>query len=1460
MLDPNLLARRRRRRASLLATGLIVLGAPAVATTTASAAAEPTPAAEREPLSLVDTTEKIGPGVTLRHVKTVKRTALRPSANGTSWYDYHVLTADLANGVVSSDLLTGEHVTSTGAISGKADKAGAVAGINGDFFDIGNSGAPHGIAIKGGELLKGQNQGSWGNAGVGQDGIGRTMVDVSLEAKATFGGTEHPIATLNAPNVNSQAPAGSIVAFTPHWGATSRARGVNGATDIAEVLVRDGKVVSVNPTGAGAEAIAKNELYLVGREAGAEAIRALEPGDDVALTYGLKDEIAKQLKFAVGGNRELVRDGEIVPQTDHSIAPRTLIGFKDGGRTMIMVTADGRQAPVDGLTFPEAADLMHRLGAESAVNLDGGGSTTMVARRRGNDRVSVRNSPSDGVERADPNGVGVFVAPGSGKAEELVLTPDEPKVFPGMHRTLDVKAVDSNAVAVPVARGDVRWSAKGGTVSNGLVGAPADAKGTIDVRSTIDGAQTDTKVRVLGPLASLELSSNRLSIPEMASSPVTLRVTGRDVHGYTTPIEATDLDLEYDRSVVRITPDGHHLRVTPHGDGGTVLQVKVAGEEAKLPITVGVETKHILDFEQQDVGDPPKPMWKTSGTAGTAKTLANSPDGLKLTYAKARNFGFTANGSGPEVQPALPGQPLRVRLSVHSTQAVEMSYVTLRQGDGSYVGLYGPSIKPGWQDITVTLPTGTEYPLSFDAFQGIETNGARQADGELTIKSLEVDVAADVEIPPIPALRPDRLVSPDGRTNGEDDWSYATFSDIQFTATDPTLAKVGIAGLERVRATDAEVVVLNGDITDFGEAADVEIARDTLEAGGCQLVPFEQEIGKQLPASKTDESIPCLYVPGNHESYIRGSQGTLDQWKAEFGDAYGTFDHKGTRLILLNSALGNLRGSDFEQLAMLEAALADAATNDDVRNVAVFAHHPTDDPAETKSSQLTDRTEVELLRTLLGDFREKSGKGVSMTGSHAQIAHVDRVEGVPFSVLTSTGKSPYGTPDRGGFTGWTRWAVDRDADADGQWLTADVRAFAQEITLNAPEDVEVGTSSELSGSIVQPSGVQPGSRVVPLTYPMSVRWGGDDALAIGSGSAAADRARQAGKVAILDPVTRKLTGLRTGEVTVSVTNDSMREFTDEASLAPITTEETIQVVANTGPGPKVAMTQPVFAEQPQGSISTPQPITITNDGDQALKIERLSIEAADEGSKGEFLLADGGRTPIEVAPGQSHVVLVRYAPGRENVTSSAELVIADNTAAREHRVTLTGTSLPPNTGKPGEDGQDGAPGEDGQDGQPGQVGAPGQDGAQGPKGDTGGSGAQGLKGDNGTPGPQGPVGATGAQGPKGDKGADGTLSFTTKRTKTAVVRRGRLLRLGFTVRNTTTARVGRSTAKVTVPKRLKVSGRRTLRVKTLRAGQARSVNVRLRVSRKARRGTHTVRVQLKVGGRTVTNRVKVRVR
>jgi exopolysaccharide biosynthesis protein len=86
------------------------------------------------------------------------------------------------------------------------------------------------------------------------------------------------------------------------------------------------------------------------------------------------------------GHEEITqrRDGFVHPG-DPSFAyrwvlkrnPRTIAGIDAQGRT-VLVTVDGRTGQDLGLSIPEAADVARSLGLVDAINLDGGGSTTMV--------------------------------------------------------------------------------------------------------------------------------------------------------------------------------------------------------------------------------------------------------------------------------------------------------------------------------------------------------------------------------------------------------------------------------------------------------------------------------------------------------------------------------------------------------------------------------------------------------------------------------------------------------------------------------------------------------------------------------------------------------------------------------------------------------------------------------------------------------------------------------------------------------------------------------------------------------------------------------------------------------------------------------------------------------------------------------------------------------------------------
>lgn len=116
----------------------------------------------------------------------------------------------------------------------------------------------------------------------------------------------------------------------------------------------------------------------------------------------------------IGGNPTLLENGtETIGDCPASSAfcgrnPRTAIGLDGRGR-VLLVTVDGRQAGSVGMTMDELADLFRYLGATSALNLDGGGSTTMWVRGR------IVNKVSDPSER--PVGSSILIVPGAPEPE-----------------------------------------------------------------------------------------------------------------------------------------------------------------------------------------------------------------------------------------------------------------------------------------------------------------------------------------------------------------------------------------------------------------------------------------------------------------------------------------------------------------------------------------------------------------------------------------------------------------------------------------------------------------------------------------------------------------------------------------------------------------------------------------------------------------------------------------------------------------------------------------------------------------------------------------------------------------------------------------------------------------------------------------------------------------------------------
>ena len=130
---------------------------------------------------------------------------------------------------------------------------------------------------------------------------------------------------------------------------------------------------------------------------------------DGKAVIGTTDEYNKyykdQLKEAVGGfGTALIKDGKVAITATSNYytdrASRTAVGITRTGKVVFMVL-DGRQEPVScGGSMIEIAHIMYEAGCVEAINLDGGGSTTYVAKPAGEDSIRVVSRPSDGAARS----------------------------------------------------------------------------------------------------------------------------------------------------------------------------------------------------------------------------------------------------------------------------------------------------------------------------------------------------------------------------------------------------------------------------------------------------------------------------------------------------------------------------------------------------------------------------------------------------------------------------------------------------------------------------------------------------------------------------------------------------------------------------------------------------------------------------------------------------------------------------------------------------------------------------------------------------------------------------------------------------------------------------------------------------------------------------------------------------
>ena len=175
-------------------------------------------------------------------------------------------------------------------------------------------------------------------------------------------------------------------------------------------------------------------------------------------------------------------DGKALTSFSSSVCsqrhPRTAAGLSRDRKTLYLAVVDGRWSASVGMTCAELGALMVGLGAYDAINLDGGGSSTMWLKGKG-----VVNHPSDGAQRVVGNHLAI-IASGKGAPRSCDYTMEELALQAAAHQRGGTSDIDGDGRADACARGSagIQCGLSSGASLAQLVTGPSlsDAKGWKD--------------------------------------------------------------------------------------------------------------------------------------------------------------------------------------------------------------------------------------------------------------------------------------------------------------------------------------------------------------------------------------------------------------------------------------------------------------------------------------------------------------------------------------------------------------------------------------------------------------------------------------------------------------------------------------------------------------------------------------------------------------------------------------------------------------------------------------------------------------------------------------------------------------------------------------------------------------------------------------------------------------------
>lgn len=508
-----------------------------------------------------------------------------------------------------------------------------------------------------------------------------------------------------------------------------------------------GKVTSIRPYGQTTSAAIPSDGFVISAQGTkVDQIRDLKVGDPISITVDIEDKW-KNAEFMLASGPLLVQGGKvnmsINPTSPRATQrePRSAVAVDKTGKKVFLVTVDGRQAGYStGMTLKEFSSYLLSMGAYQAINLDGGGSTTMAARLPGERYASLINKPSEGVQRSVSAILEAISTAPYGEAVSFNATSSvEGKLAVGSTTSFKLSNIlDAYNNLLSPIYSNVSFVVEGniGRIEGDQFVAEKEGNGFVIVN--YGKAQKKVPITVIEPSKiSIEPSSINIGRNQVQN----LKVKGFDSNGKELTINQSNVKWSIKGDIGEISETGTYTSSSGIGRGSIIAQYGTKSVE--IPATVTDKPILLDSFESTTNWKAESIRSKT--TIGLLKdgTQKDGSGYLKLNYDFSDNkAGTSASYAVASNRLKLQGKPLAIGLWVYGDASNHWIRGRLCDALGKEVTINftaeGSQNWNGWKYVQADLPSNIQYPVSFDRVYVTETKETNKNKGTIYFDKLQV--------------------------------------------------------------------------------------------------------------------------------------------------------------------------------------------------------------------------------------------------------------------------------------------------------------------------------------------------------------------------------------------------------------------------------------------------------------------------------------------------------------------------------------------------------------------------------------------------------------------------------------------------------------------------------------------------------------------------------------------------